>query len=273
MNRIDRKFAELREAGRKGFVAYFTGGDPDMAASEQNIRAAIENGVDVLELGVPFSDPTADGPTIQEAAQRALAAGASVTGLLGMVRSLRAAGTDVPIVLFGYVNPFFRYGYENLCRDAAAAGVDGLLVVDMPFEQRDELSVHADKYGIYMVPLIAPTTPPERMAMITGPAKGFVYYIMVTGVTGARDSVVADVAEHIGQLRACTDLPIAAGFGVSNGEQAAQAAAAADAVVVGSALVRAATAGREQLVELVRDIREGLRAKKKQAGSREGNCG
>ena len=226
-----------------------------MATSERNIRSAVESGIDLLELGVPFSDPTADGPTIQEAAQRALASGAKVAGLLDMVRNLRR-DVDVPIILFGYANPFFRYGYENICRDAAEAGVDGMLVVDMPFEQLEELRPHADAHGIYSVPLIAPTTPADRMATITGQAKGFIYYIMVTGVTGARDRVVADVADHVAQLRSCTDLPIAAGFGISNGAQAAQAAQSVDAVVVGSALVRAAQEGR--LAELIRDLRQGL---------------
>ena len=255
MNRIDRTFAELRESGRKGLVGYLTGGDPDMETSERHIRSAVESGIDLLELGVPFSDPTADGPTIQEAAQRALAGGATVSGLLDMVRRLRE-DVDIPIILFGYANPFFRYGYEKLCRDAAAAGVDGMLVVDLPFEQAEELRAHTDAHGIYPIPLIAPTTPAERMALITGPAKGFVYYIMVTGVTGARDRVAAGVADHIAQLRSCTELPVAVGFGISNGKQAAVAAQSADAVVVGSALVRAAREGC--LPELVRDLRNGL---------------
>jgi len=255
MNRIDRAFAELKESGRKGLIGYLTGGDPDMATSERNIRSAIENGVDLLELGVPFSDPTADGPTIQEAAQRSLASGTTLPGLLDMVRNLRR-DVDVPIILFGYANPFFRYGYEEICRDAAEAGIDGMLVVDLPFEQLDELRAHTDAHGIYPVPLIAPTTPADRMALITRQAKGFIYYIMVTGVTGARDRVVADVTDHIAQLRACTALPIAVGFGISNGEQAAVAAQAADAVVVGSALVKAAQGGA--LAELVRDLKEGL---------------
>lgn len=255
MNRIDRAFAELKQAGRKGLVGYLTGGDPDMAASERNIRIAVESGIDLLELGVPFSDPTADGPTIQEAAQRSLAAGTTVSGLLDMVRNLRR-DVDIPIILFGYANPFFRYGYEDICRDAAEAGIDGMLVVDLPFEQSEELKSHADAHGIYRVPLIAPTTPAGRMAMITGSAKGFVYYIMVTGVTGVRDEVASSVAEHIAQLRSCTDLPIAVGFGISNGEQAALAAASADAVVVGSALVKAARESR--LPELIADLKEGL---------------
>ena len=256
MNRIDQTFQELKKAGRKGFVGYLTAGDPDMAGSEANIRVALQSGLDVLEIGVPFSDPTADGPVIQAAGQRALAAGTTVRGILDMVRRLRRDFRQ-PIVLFGYANPFFSYGYEKLCADAAAAGVDGLLVVDLPFEEWGELKPHAEKSGLHLIPLIAPTTPMERAAAITGQSGGFVYYIMVKGVTGARDKVAEDAAEHVAALRHCTKLPIAAGFGVSNGRQAADAAAKADAVVVGSALVQAAHEGR--LKALVTEIAAFLR--------------
>ena len=211
----------------------------------------VESGADLIELGVPFSDPMADGPTIQEAAQRSLANGMSISKCLQMVRELRK-DFDLPIIMFGYANPVFRYGYESFCADAAEAGVDGLLVVDMPFEQMAELRPYSDKNDLCLIPLIAPTTPPERMAMICRDARGFIYYIMVTGVTGARQSVATGVGEHVGQLRSCTDLPVAVGFGVSNGDQARSAAEDADAVVVGSALVRAAVDGR--LAELVSEI-------------------
>jgi len=255
MNRIARQFEALRKAGRKGLVGYLTAGDPDAATSERNILAAVREGLDVLELGVPFSDPTADGPVIQEAAQRALAGGMNMPGVLALVRRIRAA-TDIPIVLFGYANPFFIYGYERLCADAAAAGADGLLVVDLPFEESGELRSHMDRNGLCLIPLIAPTTPEERAAMVLKDARGFVYYIMVTGVTGARASVASDAASQVTALRRCTALPIAAGFGVGTAEQARLAAEAADAVVVGSALVRAAREGT--LAALVRDIRQAL---------------
>lgn len=255
MNRISRQFEALRKAGRKGLVGYLTAGDPDMDGSERNILAAIRDGVDVLELGVPFSDPTADGPVIQEAAQRALAAGMSVAKVLELVRRIRAE-SQVPIVLFGYSNPFFVYGYERLCADAAAAGVDGLLVVDLPFEESGELRVHAERHALCLIPLIAPTTPEARAATILQNARGFVYYIMVTGVTGARANVEGDVAAHVAALRRHTALPIAVGFGVSTGEQAGKVAQSADAVVVGSALVKAARDG--SLGELVRELRQAL---------------
>jgi tryptophan synthase alpha chain len=258
MNRIDTTFAALKAAGRKGLVGYLTAGDPDAETSCRNLRTAIDAGLDILELGVPFSDPTADGPTIQAAAQRALAAGMTVAGCLDLVRRLRRDAA-LPIVLFGYANPFFRYGYERLCADAAGAGVDGMLVVDLPFEEADELRVHMAAHGLAFIPLIAPTTPPARAARILDGAGGFVYYIMVTGVTGARDTVAADLAGHTRALRALTDLPIAAGFGVRDGAQARRAAEAADAVVVGSALVNAARDG--VLEALVTELRTALDAR------------
>lgn len=255
MNRITRKFKDLKKAGRKGLIGYLTAGDPDLATSEKNIRAAIQSGLDMLELGIPFSEPIADGPTIQEAAQHALVGGMNVKKALQIVKNLRC-DFDLPIVLFGYANPFFRYGYEKICADAAGAGVDGMLVVDLSFEEQDELASHMERYGLFLIPLIAPTTPKERAAMILKNAQGFVYYIMVTGVTGARDKLAADIARHVLELRECTNLPIAVGFGVSNGAQARQASELADAVVVGSALVYAAQEGR--LEALVRELRDAL---------------
>lgn len=255
MNRLEQTFSELKRTGRKGLVGYLTAGDPDLATSERHIRAALAAGLDVLELGVPFSDPTADGPVIQEAAQRALAAGTTLAGVLELVRRLRR-DSAVPIVLFGYANPFYSYGFDRLCRDAAAAGADGFLVVDLPHEESEELRAFAARDGLCVIPLVAPTTGEARAAGILREARGFVYYIMVTGVTGARDRVAVDLAEHVAALRRVTDLPVAVGFGVSTGAQARAAAASADAVVVGSALVRAASEGR--VADLVRDLRAGL---------------
>jgi len=255
MNRITARFRELREEGRKGLVGYFTAGDPDPAASEKNIRTAIEHGVDVLELGVPFSDATADGPTIQEASQRALSAGMNVEKALEMVRNLRR-DYALPIVLFGYANPFFCYGYERICGDAAEAGADGLLVVDLPFEEQEELGPCLDEHGLCLVPLIAPTTPVERAGRILKAARGFVYYIAVTGVTGARETLASDIGRHVTALRSCTDLPIAVGFGICCGALARQGGQGADAVVVGSALIRAAREGR--LTELVEELAQAL---------------
>ena len=255
MNRIDQAFARLRAEGRKGLVGYLTAGDPTMAASERHLRAAIQAGVDVLEIGVPFSDPTADGPVIQAASQRSLAHGFDLLRILGLVRRLRR-DCNTPIVLFGYANPFYRYGFSRLAREAAEAGVDGILVVDMPNEEADEFRDAARGAGICWIPLIAPTTPLARARRILRKAEGFVYYIMVTGVTGERAGIPADVARHVNALRRVTRLPIAVGFGVASGVQARVAAQKADAVGVGSALVRAAQQGR--LRKLVTEIRSAL---------------
>jgi tryptophan synthase alpha chain len=255
MNRIDAKFEELNKAGRKGLVGYLTAGDPDIETSERNIRCALDNGLDVLELGVPFSDPTADGPTIQEASYRALAAGMNVEKALELVVRLRR-DYRTPIVLFGYANPFFRYGYEKICSDAAEAGADGMLVVDLSYEEREDMASCMDRKDLCLIPLIAPTTPEERVAMIAGKARGFIYYVMVTGVTGARAKVAAGIAERVDCVKKHTDLPVAVGFGVSSGNQARQVGENADAVVVGSALIKAAQNGT--LAELVKELNQAL---------------
>lgn len=255
MGRIEQTFQRLKEEGRKGLVGYLTAGDPDYETSLRNIRTAVECGVDILELGVPFSDATADGPIIQAASHRALAAGMTVPKALAIVREIRR-DHDLPIILFGYANPFFHYGYERLAADAVEAGADGMLVVDMPHEESAELQGALEAQGLSFINLIAPTTPPERARTILNGASGFAYYIMVTGVTGARTQVAADIDQHVDRLRECTDLPIAVGFGVSSGEQARAVGQSADAVVVGSALVRAAQAGG--LADLVKELCEAL---------------
>jgi tryptophan synthase alpha chain len=256
MNRIDDTFGDLKHHGRKALIGYLTAGDPDLAQSEANAREALREGLDILELGVPFSDPTADGPTIQAASQRALASGVTLKQILEAVARLRK-DFNQPIVLFGYANPFFSYGYEKFCVDAKAAGADGLLIVDLPFEEWEEIRPYTDRNDLCLIPLIAPTTFPDRAREILRNASGFVYYIMVKGVTGVREKLADDVAERIADLRRCTDLPIAAGFGVSTGPQAREAASLADAVVVGSALVEAARTGR--LSSVVRELSAALR--------------
>jgi tryptophan synthase alpha chain len=260
MSRIEDVFKRLSKGNRKALVGFLVAGDPDLERSERDCRTALESGVDVLELGVPFSDPTADGPVIQAAGQRSLAAGTTVAKVVALAKRLRR-DFETPIVLFGYVNPFFNYGYETLARDAAAAGVDAFLVVDLPFEESGEFRVHLDKVGLDFISLIAPTTPDARLGTLLKEASGFVYYIMVKGVTGARAEVAEDVAGHLARLKLHTRLPVAAGFGVSNGTQAREAARHADGVVVGSALVRAAGEGR--LAVLVSEIRQALDSQEK----------
>ena len=256
MQRIEKTFTDLKKAGRKALVGFLTAGDPDETASLEHLRTALREGVDILELGVPFSDPTADGPTIQAAGQRALAAGMNLKKTLRLAAALRLDFPHKPIVLFGYANPFLTYGYENLARDAATVGVDGLLVVDIPHEEAGELRGLLEVRGLCLIPLVAPTTPVERARMILRGARGFVYYVMVKGVTGARAALATDAAEHLTALRHCTQLPIAAGFGIGSGEQARECARYADGVVVGSALVAAAQEGR--LAALVRELHGSL---------------
>jgi len=251
MNRITRAFQTLRRQGRKALIGYLTAGDPDLNTSERNIRAALANGLDILELGVPFSDPTADGPAIQSAGRRALASGVNLKQILALAARLRRS-FQTPMILFSYANPLFRYGYAKLCRDAKRAGIDGFLVVDLPFEEAQELRAPMKRHGLLFIQLIAPTTSPERAKRLLADADGFVYYILVKGVTGARKRLALDPKQNIDRLRTCTDLPIAAGFGISDGEQARSAARLADAVVVGSALVEAARKGR--LAALVREL-------------------
>ncbi len=255
VNRIQETFRRRKAKNEATFIGFLTAGDPTLEESERDIRAALDNGVDIIELGVPFSDPTADGPVIQEAGQRALAAGMTLGRTIELARRIRK-DYENPIVLFGYINLFFRHGYEVTCRQASEAGVDALLVVDLPFEESSELRGCLARHRLDMIPLVAPTAPEDRMGTILRNAGGFVYYIMVKGVTGTRAVVADDVADHLERLRRHTTLPVAAGFGVGNGVQARAVATYADGVVVGSALVKAARGGT--LVPLVREIRAAL---------------
>ena len=265
-NRIDQTFARLREKGQKGFIAYISAGDPDLAATKSLALALEKSGVDILELGVPFSDPLADGIVNQLAAQRALAAGTTPHGVLDCVREIRRE-SQIPIVLYTYMNPLYVFGFEKFHREAEAAGVDGLLILDLP---PDETSPELAPVGnLKRIRLIAPTTPPERVAEITAQADGFIYYVSREGVTGEQASVATSVAGRVAEIRKRTGLPVAIGFGVSNPEQAREVAGFGDAVVVGSAIVkRIAQHGRDaDLIAKVSEFVEPLaRAVKLQAG-------
>lgn len=256
MNKITITFESLKKSGKKALVGYLTAGDPNLHRSLDNIRIALSSGIDILELGIPFSDPTADGPTIQEASQRALCSGINVPKILQMVVEIRTIFPYKPIILFGYANPIFRYGYAKLCSDAAQAGIDGLLIVDIPFEEYGEISCEAEKNNLFLIPLIAPTTPLERSAMILKKAGGFVYYISVTGVTGARKYLDTQVEKQVRTLRRITRLPIVVGFGISSAKQAFDVARYADGIVVGSALIQ--TARKGTLKSFVRELRKAL---------------
>jgi len=230
-NRIDQCFQALRARNEKAFIAYICAGDPDFPRTVDLALALEKAGTDILELGIPFSDPLADGVVNQLAAQRALEAGATVPGVLECVRQIRRR-SQIPIVLYTYLNPIFQFGFERFHREASEAGVDGLLILDLPPEedQPSEAPLH--------IRLIAPTTPPERVQKICAGAAGFIYYVSREGVTGAQSSVASSLGERVGQIRQCTELPIAVGFGISTAEQAKEVAQVADAIVVGSAIVQ-----------------------------------
>lgn len=236
--RLTDKLAALKAEGRAGLVPFFSVGDPDLETSRDAILAACEAGADVVELGVPFSDPIADGTVIQESSQRALKAGSSLPRVLEIVGWLRQR-TDVPLVIFGYYNPFFHYGDETFARDAAAAGADAVLCTDVPPEEAGELVAACRKHGLANIFLLAPTSNDARMRAVAEVASGFIYMVSVTGVTGARSNAPAVGVEALVQkARNSTGLPIGVGFGISTPEQAAGVARYAELVVVGSALVR-----------------------------------
>ena len=231
-SRIDDCFARLRAQKRKGFIPYICAGDPSLAKTVDLALALEKAGADLLELGLPFSDPLADGIVNQLASQRALAAGATVRGVLDCVGEIRRR-SQIPIVLYSYLNPIFQFGFERFHREAEAVGVDGLLILDLPPEE--DLNAGAD--NLVHVRLIAPTTPPDRIAKIAANANGFLYYVSREGVTGAQETIASSLPGKISQLRKLSQLPIAVGFGISNADQAREVARHADAVVVGSAIV------------------------------------
>ena len=239
-NRIDDCFARLRKEKRKGFIPYICGGDPTLKRTVDLALALEEAGADVLELGLPFSDPLADGIVNQLAAQRSLAAGTTVRGVFDCVREIRRK-SQIPIVLYTYLNPVFQFGADKFQREAEDAGVDGLLILDLPPEEDgqelDRLKRSSLEAGPVHIRLIAPTTPADRMKEIAKSAKGFLYYVSREGVTGARDSIATSLPQKIAELRKISDLPVAVGFGISNPDQAREVAQHADAVVVGSAIV------------------------------------
>jgi tryptophan synthase alpha chain len=236
MNRIEQRFADLKAAGQKGFVAYIGAGDPDLEHTRQLALALDEAGVDVLELGVPFSDPLADGLVNQLAAQRGLASGTTPPALLKTVANIRR-DSQVPIVLYIYYNLMHQYGLKEFMSDAKAAGVDGMLALDLPPEEADEYAGLMHETELSSIWLVAPTTPEARMKSIVQNGSGFIYYISREGVTGMQQEVSNSIGDKISDIRKHTELPIAVGFGISNPEQARQVANCADAVVVGSAIV------------------------------------
>lgn len=260
MSRISEKFMALREKKEKALIVYLTAGDPSLTLTGELILALEKAGADILEIGVPFSDPTADGPVIQAAAQRALKSGATLTTILEMIKEVRRV-SQIPIVLFGYYNPIFVYGVEKFARNAARAGVDGVLVVDLPPEEAPELQEFTDAAGIDFIFLIAPTTGTRRTRQIAAGATGFLYYISITGITGTAAPKIADIETAVSKLRKITKLPVAVGFGITTPEQAGQIGKTADGVIVGSAVVRLIDENRNSpdLIKIVADFTGALK--------------
>ncbi len=241
--RIDAKFRSLKEQKRAGFVAFITAGDPDLETSIKILKGLPDAGADIIELGMPFSDPMADGPAIQAASVRALANGQTMIKTLAMVADFRMLDNTTPIVLMGYYNPIYIYGVERFLTDAKKAGVDGLIIVDLPPEEESELCLPAINAGINFIYLTAPTTTDQRLPVVLKNASGFVYYVSITGITGTGKASVGDVEKSLARIRRHTDLPIAVGFGISTPDDVGDLAGHADAVVVGSALVKQVEAG------------------------------
>lgn len=268
--RIDARFKALRQEGRAGFVAFIMAGDPGYDASLETLMGMAQAGADIIELGMPFTDPMADGPAIQAAGQRALDGGQNMHKTLDMVRAFRKQDDQTPIILMGYFNPVYVYGRDKFLKDAKLAGVDGLIIVDLPPEEDEELCLPALEAGISFIRLAAPTTDDKRLPTVLNNASGFVYYVSITGITGSASPDADKVAAAVSRIKRHTDLPVAVGFGVNTPEQAEEIAAGADAVVVGSALVRAgeqaAGAGggvAQPVLQLVSDIAAGIRRSRK----------
>jgi len=264
--RIDARFAALKAQGRAGFVTYVMAGDPSRDATLEILRGLPAAGADLIELGFPFSDPMAEGPTIQKAAARGLTSGLTLRGTLDLARAFRDGDADTPLILMGYLNPLETYGHAAFARDAAAAGVDGLIVVDCPPEEAGPLTDALDAEGVALIRLATPTSDDHRLKTVTARTSGFVYYVSVAGVTGVKEADAVAVAPAVARVRAASGLPVAVGFGIKTPERAAQIARVADAVVAGSVLVEEGAAAVAQnddpvrrVLDKVRDLAEAVR--------------
>ena len=274
--RIDRCFAALKKEGRAGLVTFLTAGDPDAATSTAIMKSLAKAGADVIELGMPFSDPMADGPAIQASSQRALKAGQTLKKTLAMVREFRAVDADTPLVLMGYYNPIYIYGVDRFLVDAKSAGVDGLIVVDLPPEEDAELCLPALKAGVNFIRLATPTTDDRRLPTVLANTSGFVYYVSITGITGTAAPDAQRVGDAVARIKRHTELPVAVGFGVRDAARAREIAQGADAVVVGSALIdvlratldkddKATAKTVKAVTDLVASLSEGVRSARRVA--------
>jgi tryptophan synthase alpha chain len=257
MNRIDTTFVNLKKQNRAALITFITAGDPCIEQAQTVLNALPLAGADIIELGMPFTDPMADGPTIQASALRALQAGANMMTTLQMVRDFRAQNTTTPIVLMGYANPVYQYGLEIFTRDAAQAGVDGLIIVDLPPEEDSDLFALTQKNNLHLIKLLTPTTTEDRLKAILPKASGFLYYVSITGITGAASADMKGVKNHIESIRKHTDLPLAAGFGIKTPKDVAAFKQIADGVVVGSAIVQKVSVASEA-IEFVKTLRAAL---------------
>ena len=263
-SKLDRTFAQLRQRGEKALIAYVMAGDPSLPETEELVMELEQAGADIIELGVPFSDPIADGPVIQQAAERALRSGTSLRKILSMVTHLRAR-TQIPLVLMAYYNSIHAFGLEQFCLEAAKAGVDGLIMPDVPPDEAGPLKGPAAAAGLPLIFLLAPTSTEDRRLFVARQSQGFVYYVSLTGITGAKLVNVADVRKNVEKIRKVTRVPVVVGFGVATPEDVSSVAAIADGVIVGSAIVKQIAAYREkpdmvkQVAEFVRSLKTAMR--------------
>ncbi len=259
MSRIEKKFADLKAEGKAAFVAYIMAGDPDEATSLEVMRGLPGAGVDIIELGLPFTDPMADGPTIQLAGQRALAAGMTLKKTLAMAAEFRKSDDTTPIVLMGYYNPIYNHGVESFLQDAKAAGIDGLIVVDLPPEEDDELCLPAQQAGLNFIRLATPTTDDKRLPKVLTNTSGFLYYVSITGITGAAAAEAETVAPEVARIKAASDIPVVVGFGIKTPESSRAIASVADGAVVGSAIVERIGRGESprDVLAFVKSLAEG----------------
>lgn len=259
MTRIDAKFAALAAAGKKAFVSYVMAGDPNFDSSLELVKGLPSAGVDIIELGLPFTDPMADGTTIQLAGQRALAAGMTLERTLDLARAFRAGDDTTPIVLMGYYNPIYSRGVEAFLTDAKTAGIDGLIIVDLPPEEDDELCIPAQRAGLNFIRLATPTTDDKRLPKVLENTSGFVYYVSITGITGAAEAQAVDVAPEVARIKSQTELPVIVGFGIRTPASSKSIAAIADGAVVGSAIVSEIAAGKPvaEVLAFVKSLADG----------------
>jgi len=259
--RIEKVLRSLKEEGKKSLIIYITAGDPDLKVTEELVYSIAEAGADVVELGIPFSDPLADGPTIQQASQRALNGKVTIPKILSTIEKIRKK-SSVPIALMTYYNPIFYYGLDRFVADSRAVGVDGLIVPDLPLEESKELRDITERFRIELISFIAPTSTPERIDAIAKVAQGFIYCVSVTGVTGTRENLSLDVAEMIRKIRPYTDIPLAIGFGISNTKQAKEMIKYTDAIIVGSAVVKLIENYQNDLSVLLGQVRSFVKSLK-----------